>query len=241
MTGDSPDASTEPGTSPPDTGSSESGPGDPIQTPPDVLSAKKQDHLARLLTTLGKVLGVVITLVTLVGGTVTVLFQLDPSLEPCIGGSGATFTSVQVASDYSLVQYLRDVNHGQTPAGLPPLIGAEIRYNYSTSNLSGHDVRLYATLQEVLPNGDISAPPGPPPSSTSSENLQPQVGLPNQPSPVVTPNKCSQDSSGLNWIELPQSHRGRHHRYRIVLEFYRGPANTFTDRVGEGETAIFDY
>jgi hypothetical protein len=236
VTGDSPDRS-----SPPDTGSSESAPGETLQTPPHVLSAEKRDHLAWLLTSLGKVLGVVIALVTLIGGTVTVLFQLEPSLEPCIGGSDATFTSVQVASDYSLPQYLRDVNHGQTPPDLPYLIGAEIRYNYSTSNLSGHDVRLYATLQEVLPNGDISAPPGPPPGSTSSENLQSQVGVPGQPPPVVTPNKCSQDSSGLNWIELPQSHRGHLHRYRIVLEFYRGPANTFTDRVGVGETAIFDY
>ena len=182
----------------------------------------------------------VVTLVTLVGGTATVLFQLDPALEPCVGRSGARFTSIQVAPEYPLAQYLRDVNHGQTPAGLPALLGAEIRYNYSTSNLSGKDTRLYATLQDVLPNGDISAPPGPAPSPTSSENLQPQEGLPNEPPPVVRPNTCSQDSSGLDWIELPGSHRGHHRRYRIVLEFYRGPPNTFTDRVGVGETATFD-
>jgi hypothetical protein len=241
VTGDSPDASATPEASPPETDSSESGAGNTIQTPPHVLAAEKRNHLTSLLTTLAKVLGVVVTLVTLVGGTVTVLFQLNPSLEPCIGGSAATFTSVEVAPNYPLAQYLRDVNHGQTPPGLPPLIGAEIRYNYSTSNLSGNDIRLYTTLQEVLPNGDVRAPPGPPPSTTSSENLQQQHGVPGQPPPVVTPNKCSQDSSGFNWMELPQNQRGQHHRYRIVLEFYRGPANTFTDRVGVGETAIFDY
>jgi hypothetical protein len=191
------------------------------------------------LTTLGKVLGVVVTIVTLVGGTVTVLFQFDPSLEPCFGGYGATFTSVLVAPGYPLAQYISDINDGQIPANLPSLVGAEIRYSYSTSNLSGKDFHLYATLQAIGPNGDVSAPPGPEPGPTSATNLQPQVGLPGRPPPVVTPDRCSQDSSGLDWLELPPSNRP--HRYRIVLEFYRGAAKTFTNRVGAGETPIFDY
>jgi hypothetical protein len=201
--------------------------------------ATERDRLTRLFGTLGKLLGVVVTVVTLVGGTVTLLFQVDPYLEPCIGGAGATFTSVQVAPDYPLAQYIRDINNGQTPEGLPSLVGAEIRYSYSTSNLSGKGVRLYATLQEVLGNGDVAAPPGPPAGPTSSENLQHQAGLTTEPPPVVTPNKCSQDSSGLDWIDLPKGYG--HHRYRVILEFYKGPLNSFTDRVGVGETPIFAY
>ena len=202
-------------------------------------AATERDRLTRLFATLGKLLGVVVTVVTLIGGTVTLLFQIDPSVVPCIGGGGATFTSVQVVPDYPLAQYFRDINHGQTPEGLPSIIGAEIRYSYSTSNLSGNGVRLYATLQEILPNGDVTAAPGPPAGPTSAEDLQRQVGLPTQPPPVMTPNKCSQDSSGLDWIEVPKGQRRG--RYRVVLEFYRGALNTFTDRVGVGESPIFDY
>lgn len=90
-----------------------------------------------------------------------------------------------------------------------------------------------------MPNGDIIAPPGPPPNATSSQNLQHQVGLPSQPPPAVTPNKCSQDSSGLDWIDLPNTHR--RHRYRVILELYKGAPNSFTDRVGVGQTPTFDY
>jgi hypothetical protein len=137
MTGDEPDAS-EAEARPSDTGSN-----DPVQTAPRVGSTTQRGRLTSLFTTLGKLLAVVVTLVTLVGGTATVLFQLDPSLEPCVGGSGARFTSIQVFPKYPLTQYLRDVNHGQTPAGVPTLVGAEIRYNYSTSNLSG---RMFGSM-----------------------------------------------------------------------------------------------
>jgi hypothetical protein len=220
------------------------GAGESASPPADGAAAPGRDRLTRRFITLGKVLGVVVSLVTLIGGTVTLLFKVDPSLEPCIGGAGATFTSVQVVPRYPLVQYIRDVNNGRVPQGLPPLTGAEIRYSYSASNLSGNDVRLYATLEQILPNGDITAPPGPPPGPTNSENLQAQVGPqgflgPQQSHPGVTLNKCSQDTSGLDWILLP---RARHrHRYRVVLELYKGAANSFTDRVGVGDTPTFDH
>lgn len=202
-------------------------------------TASERDRLTRLFVTLGKLLGVVVTGVTLVGGTVTLLFQVDPGLEPCIGGAGATFTSVQVAPNYPLEQYFSDISHGQPPGGVPPLIGAEIRYSYSTSNLSGHGVRLYETLQEILRDGDVTAPPGPPADSASGLDLQRPWGLPKQPPPVVTPSKCAQASSGIDWIQLPTTRR--HHRYRVILEFYRGALGDFTDRVGVGESPIFDY
>jgi hypothetical protein len=202
--------------------------------------APERDLLTHLFVSLGKLLAVVVSLVTLLGGVVTLLFQVDPTLEPCIGGGQATFTAVEVVPDYPLAQYIRDINNGRTPANLPPLIGAEVRYSFSASNLSGHDLRLYTTLDQIAPDGDIAAPPGPPPGPTSSENLQTQTGLPNQPAPVVTPDRCSLDTSGLDWVQLPQANR-RHHRYQIVLEFYRGALDNFTDRVGVGKTPIFDY
>ena len=221
------------------TQSDQSDPRDTAPPPSDPPGAPERDRLTRLFITLGKVLGIAVTLVTLIGGTVTVLFRLHPSWEPCIGGGGAAFTSVEVIPRYPLAQYIRDVDHDNTPVHLPPLMGAEIRYSYSTSNLSGNGVRLYESLQEILPNGDIAAPPGPPPDTTSSENLQSQVGVPGQPAPAVTPDKCSQDSSGLDWIDLPKTpHR---HRYRVVLELYKGAKNSFTERVGVGQTPTFDY
>jgi hypothetical protein len=205
----------------------------------DTAGASERDRLTRLLITLGKVLGIAVTLVTLIGGTVTLLFRLHPSWEPCIGGGGAAFTSVQVIPRYPLAQYIRDINHENLPEHLPHLTGAEIRYSYSTSNLSGTGVRLYESLQEIMPNGDITAPPGPPPNTTSSDNLQAQEGVPGQPPPAVTPNKCSQDSSGLDWIQLKHTHH--RHRYRVVLELYKGAKNNFTERVGVGRTPTFDY
>jgi hypothetical protein len=188
---------------------------------------------------LGKLLGVVVTAVTLIAAIVALAFRVHPSWQPCIGGGGAKFTSIEVFPGYTLVQYFRDVDQGRTPSGVPSLRGAELRYSYVTSNLRGTDVRLYATLEGISRRGDTTAAPGPPPDSTSSENLQPQPHLPDQPPPVVAPNHCSQDSSGLDWIKLPR--RRGSHRYRIVLEFYEGASNTFNHRVGVGQTHIFEY
>lgn len=225
--------------SPPNAGGDEAGPDEIEAASSDGATTAERDRLSRLLVALGKVLGIVVTLVTLIAATVTLIFRVDPSLEPCIGGAAATFTSVEVAPNYTLRQYLSDVNQGQTPPGVPAVVGAELRFSYSTSNLSGEGVRLYTTLQGISPRGDVTAPPGPPPGPTSSENLQPQVGVPGQPPPVVTPNRCSEDSSGLDWIKLPKR-RGTH-RYRIVLEFYQGANYTFNHRVGIGESPIFEY
>lgn len=236
--------SGEPGATPAvesrqDTASDQAGPDDAEPASSDGAATTERDRLTRLLITLGKLLGVAVTTVTLIAAIVALIFRVDPSLEPCFGGAGATFTSIEIVPGYTLVQYLRDINRGQAPKGLPALTGAELRYSYSTSNLSGQGVRLYATLQGISPRGDVTAPPGPPPGPTSSENLQKQVGLPNQPPPVVTPNRCSQDSSGLDWIELPRHHGRR--RYRIVLELYQGALNAFNHRVGVGESPIFEY
>jgi hypothetical protein len=243
MTGDRPDDSATSEADQPDIGGNGSGQDDTAQDASQVPSDKKRRDLTWLLTTLGKVLGVVVTLVTLLGASAALLFRLDPSAEPCVGGAGATFSSIQVAPNYSLRQYISDLTRGRVPNSIPHgVIGAELRYNYSTSNLSGNGIRLYSTLQEILPNGDVMAPPGPAPSpeTPSPYNLQGQYGVPGEPPPVVTPNACSQDSSGLDWILVPPSRRGHPQRYRVVLEFYRGKADVFTDRVGMGQSAIFD-
>lgn len=206
---------------------------------------RDRDLLTHLFATLGKFLGVVVTLVTLIGGMVTLLFQVDPTLEPCIGGAGATFSNMEVVPDYSYTEFIRDVRQGidndEVPPNLPQSTGAEVRYNYSTSNLSGNDLRLYLTLLEVKPNGDVAIPPGFAPGAgvLDVENLHGPDGLRGDPHPVVTPTRCSQESSGLDYIPLPPARPV--HRYEIVLEFYEGASAGYTDRVGVGRTAIFDY
>jgi hypothetical protein len=201
----------------------------------------ERDKLTHLFVTLGKVLGVVVTLVTLVGGAVTVLFQLDPTLEPCIGGAGTQFTSVQVIPNYPLSQYLLD-ELGYVPSQPAPVVGAEVRYTYTADNLSGNQIVLYGTLEAVTRDGDVAFPPISTANWVPDEDLVPQRTFPTNlhaPPRIVAPSKCSEQSSGLYWMVLPPSPHP--HRYRILLELYRGPHGVFNDRVGVGETPSFDF
>jgi hypothetical protein len=204
-------------------------------SPEDVASDPSRDRLTRTLVTLAKVLGVVVTFVTLIGGVVTVLFRVDPTLEPCIGSSGATFTAVQVFTAYPYTQYAADLR--LNPNDYAPTPGVEVRYNYQLNNLSGAKPVLRGTLQQVASDGRITVP--------QLNGLLARVYLQqtNQSAgqalhKFVTPNRCSQGGSGIFWMPVT-SVVPAHHHYRVVLELFDGP--TLADRVGVGVTPIFDH
>jgi hypothetical protein len=204
---------------------------DPAGGPP---AADSGDPLSRALSTLAKVLGVVVTIVTLLGGLVALLFQVDPTLLPCVGGSGAAFTDIQVFPGYDYTRYVLDlgihVNYANSK-------GTEVRYGYQVNNLSGASLTVKGTLQQIAPDGDITYPRLGGFDSVVYEqrtNLAPGFG---NLRARLTPNRCSQDGSGIYWMQMP-SQVPRHHRYRIVLELYRG--STLEQRVGVGVTQIFD-
>jgi hypothetical protein len=195
---------------------------------------------------LAKLLGVVVALVTVAGGAVTVLFQLDPSLEPCIGGAAVTFTSIQVVPDYPFNRFVYDLT-GELGGGgrVGGVVGAEVRYSYSAANLSGDPLVLRGTLLALARNGDIEYPPLNVLSYDAEDDLVPQRGVsgffasrvPVLKQVTSTPDRCSQDASGLYWMFAPPF-GGRRHRYRVLLEIYRG--RTLQDRVGVGQTPVFE-
>jgi hypothetical protein len=200
-----------------------------------------------VLASLAKVLGIVVTLVTLTGGAVTLLFQVDPTLEPCVGGSGVTFTSAQVIPDYPLTQYYIDItgNPNVPDAISSTEVGAEVRYAYTASNLSGNGLVLRGTLQEIAAGGSIVTPTLAPDEFTTDDNLVPQVtakqlanNMTKIPSISKTPSRCSENANGIYFIQLPPD-LPRHHRYRVLLELYRG--RTLDDRVGIGVTPTFEH
>ena len=204
-------------------------------SPEDVDSDPSRDRLTRALVTLAKVLGVVVTLVTLSGGVVTLLFQVDPTLEPCIGTSGATFSGVQVFTAYPYTQYAADL--GLNPHDYYPTPGVEVRYNYQLNNLSGAKPVLRGTLQQV----DLKWSHHRAPAQRllagvylKETNLSAGQALHR----FVRPNRCSQGGSGIFWMPVT-SVAPAHHHYRVVLELFDGP--TVSERVGVGVTPMFDH
>jgi hypothetical protein len=177
----------------------------------------ERDKLTHLFVTLGKVLGVVVTLVTLVGGAVTVLFQLDPTLEPCIGGAGTQFTSVQVIPNYPLSQYLLD-ELGYVPSQPAPVVGAEVRYTYTADNLSGNQIVLYGTLEHgQLGSGRGSCPaahvPDEPPRAAPDRHPEQVLGAveralldgpPTEPAPAPVPHPARALSRAPRGIQRPR-------------------------------------
>jgi hypothetical protein len=201
-----------------------------------------RDRLTRLLAMLAKALGVAVTFVTLTGGAVTLLFQIAPTLEPCIGGSGVQFTSAAVLPNYRYDTYWRDLHGPDVPAYIKSLNGVELRYSYKTENLSGHGLVFRGTLQQIAPNGDLRPPGLPSFEYQVDDDLVAQGDLERmrlKAAPLnETPDKCSDDASGIFWIQLPPE-LPRHRRYRILMELYRG--TTLDERVGVKESPVFEH
>jgi hypothetical protein len=166
-----------------------------------------------------KLLGAAVALVTLVGGGVTLLFQLRPDLQPCIGGSSAEFTGAPVFPQ-SVRDFLLSENKSkQDVASVPSdLDGVEIRFSYRADNLKDSHLRFYSSLVTVGHGGEVNG-------VVTSENRQLQLS--------ITPNTCSQSSGKDAFVLIPDHTK----RYRLVLELYKGA--TFDNRLALYETPTF--
>jgi len=165
-----------------------------------------------------KLLGVAVALVTLVGGGVTLLFQLRPGLQPCIGGANAEFTGAPVFPQ-SLHEFLFSEDKTKLEISRQPdLDGAEVRFTYRAENLKDARLRLYSSLVTIGGRGEVSG-------VVPEENRVLQL--------PIRPDTCTQSGGKSVFVPIPEHGK----RYRLVLELYRG--STFDDRVALYETPTF--
>jgi len=165
-----------------------------------------------------KLLGAAVALVTLVGGGVTLLFQLRPGLQPCIGGASAEFTGAPVFPQ-RLHAFLFSQNTAKQAIGRQPdLDGVEVRFTYRAQNLKGAHLQLYSSLVTIGSHGDVSG-------VVPEENRVLQL--------PINPDTCTQTGGKDAFVPIPEHGK----RYRLVLELYRG--STFDDRIALFETPTF--
>jgi hypothetical protein len=165
-----------------------------------------------------KLLGAAVALVTLVGGGVTLLFQLRPDLQPCIGGASAEFTGAPVFPQ-SLHEFLFSQNESkQAISQAPDLDGVEVRFTYRAANMKDAPLRLYSSLVTVGSRGEVSG-------VVADENRVLQLPF--------KPDTCTETGGKDTFVPIPEHGK----RYRLVLELYRGA--TFDDRVALFETPTF--
>jgi hypothetical protein len=170
-----------------------------------------------------KVAGALAGLIAVAAATVGVLFQVDPRLAPCLGGTGATFTGALVLPHYSYLTYLMDSNNPRASKGkvYAGVFGAEVRFSYHADDLRGESLTLRATLVTVGPSGTINR------VAPASDNLT----FPSLPAP----RECSQGAGNVAFVDIISSNPRQ--RYRVVLELYLGDG--FTDRLALAETSAF--
>jgi hypothetical protein len=165
------------------------------------------------------VLGIFVSLVTLVGGGVGLLFSLRPGLRPCIGDSEASFTGVPVFPHVRFRDHLIREGRPREEAALEPnFIGAELRFSYRTEGFRGAQLPLTWSLVTIQRDGTLGA-------------VVP--GQDRALAMTVTPDACSEGGGKDLFVMIPDTRK----RYRVVLELYRD--GDFDDRVALAETAIF--
>jgi hypothetical protein len=165
-----------------------------------------------------KVLGAVVALVTIAGGGLTLLFHLEPQLEPCIGGASATFTGAPVFPGTSFRDHLfHEGESKEDIARQPNLIGAEVRFSFRVNNLKGAHLPLVWSLVTSA-GGEVT---GIVPGEDRAGAL------------VVNPDTCTETGGKDLFVAIPE--RTKH--YRVVLELYRNPDRT--DRLALFETPTF--
>jgi hypothetical protein len=165
-----------------------------------------------------KVLGVVIALITIAGGTVSLLFHLRPGLEPCVGGSSAEFTGAPVFPRMKFRDHLFHTGVSkQDIARQPDVVGAEIRYSYRVNNLKGADLPLISSVVTV-DHGEVTG--------IVAEEDRALARL-------VSPSTCTETGGQDLFVFIPDPKK----HYRVVLELYRDQART--DRLALFETPTF--
>lgn len=164
-----------------------------------------------------------------VAGGLGLLFQVEPSWEPCLGGSSASFTAAPVFPNVTYSHFLQ-YNVGATPASVEAVPnrgvrGAEVRFLYTAKSLRGDPLWLYATLVTVSPDGSVT---GIDPTLDEFYEFK------------IVPNACT-ESGGYDVFVQPIPNTRQH--YRIVLELYRGERlkaeNVFQPRLALTETPVF--
>jgi hypothetical protein len=164
-----------------------------------------------------------------VAGALGLLFQFEPSLRRCQGGSRASFTAAPVFPNVVYRHFLY-TNYGWSYEQIKNVAGngvrgAEVRFLYAANSLRGDPLWLYATLVTVNPEGAVTG-------------IVPSLDQKRQY--AIVPTSCAE--SGGHDVFLAPIPNSRAH-YRILLELYRGQhpsgQNAFQPRLALTETPVF--
>jgi hypothetical protein len=181
--------------------------------------AEEAPRRAGLLPRVAAVLGIVVSVLAVLGGGSALLFSLRPGLKPCLGGSEASFTGVPVFPRVRFRDHLiRQGRPREQAAQEPNILGAEVRFSYRIEGFRGAELPLTWSLVTIQPDGTLGA----------------VVPLQDRAlAMTVAPDACSEGGGKDLWVQIPDIRK----RYRIVLELYRD--EDFDDRLALAETPIF--
>ncbi len=167
-----------------------------------------------------KVLGLVGLVVSVLAGGLGLLFTVAPGLKPCIGATEAQFTGAPVFPRVRYHEHLERIGvPGDEIADEPNLLGAEVRYSYSTSTLRGHRLTIRWSLVRIERDGTIG-----PVDKTQDRAI----------AQSVTPKDCDTVRGQDLFVQIPEPRRD----YRVVLELYEGDEDSH-DRLALIETPVF--
>lgn len=165
-----------------------------------------------VLATIGALLAVAATAVGLV-------FTLAPDLKPCLGDTSATFTGAPVFPQVRFRDHL--IRTGARTADVakePNLLGAEVRFSYTTSGLRNKKLTITWSLISIERDGTLG---------------QVVPGQDRALAMTVTPDACSEGGGKDLFLQIPDPGK----RYRVVLELYR--SGGLEDRLALTETVPF--
>lgn len=173
----------------------------------------------RRLSPVATVLGILVSLVAVLGGGVSLLFSLRPGLKPCLGGSDAAFTGVPVFPHVRFRDHLiREGRPREEAAQEPNFLGAELRFSYRIDGFRGAQLPVTWSLVTIQRDGTLGA-------------VVP--GQDRALAMTVTPDACSEGGGKDLFVPIPDTRK----RYRVVLELYRD--RHLDDRLALAETPIF--
>jgi hypothetical protein len=158
-------------------------------------------------------------LVGLIAGVVGLLFQVDPKLQPCLGGSGGAFTGTVVFPHVGYRQYLTEL--GRTAAEVaqvPDDSGVDVSFSYHTDNLRGRTLTVRWSLLTIEPDGTLG------PVVAGDDRLI---------ATTINQDQCSQTTSWQLFAPIPSGRA----RYQVVLELDGDQG--YTSRIALTQTAIF--
>jgi hypothetical protein len=158
-------------------------------------------------------------LVSLIAGTVALLFTLEPKLKPCLGDEDALFTGTPVFPRANFREHLiRTGVSREAAAREPNLLGAEIRFSYRTTGLRGAELAVTWSMLRIERDGTLGAV---------------VRGQDRALAMTIKPGACSETGGNDLFVEIPKARK----RYRVVLELYRD--RRLTDRLALSQTVVF--